>query len=138
MEKERIFLVFALMIVASLFLLNGCGTSNQGNQGSNQGQNNNLNQNAFSSCQASKMTIPFGNDGTYTIEIVGIESEKCHWRYSIDMPQVKQSFECYYPLDKMSNNAYNHLFGIDKTGTECISEICKEQEGLLTSYCQPA
>ena len=96
-----------LILVAAMFLVNGCGTQNQGS-------NQNFNQNTFTSCNPSNQTVPFGQGGRYTIRVIGIENGTCHWQYALQLPQLNQTKDCLYPKDKMSEKAFQHLFGQDK------------------------
>lgn len=127
---KKIWIVFLILALA-IFLVNGCGSQNV-NQ-----NNQNLNQDTFSSCKASSQTVPFGQGGTYTIRIIGPEKGTCHWQYAIQIPQLNQTNDCFYPLENMSDKAFQHLFGADKTGTECSSDLCKQQDGLQQTYCKP-
>lgn len=135
-KRINLYLICALFLI--IFFVAGCGKSNQ-NQGndSNQSDNqNNLNQNAFLSCQASQQKNSLGNDVTYIIKVIGVENQTCHWQYVIQSSQFNQTNDCFYPLDKMSDNAFQHLFGQDKTGTGCSGDTCKEQESLIQTYCK--
>jgi hypothetical protein len=118
--------VVLILIVAGFFIL----TNNPGSQ-----NNQNLNQDTFSACQSSTQTTPFGQGGTYTISVIGLENGNCHWRYSLQLPGLNQTQNCYYPLSDMSSKAFEHLFGQDKTGTECLSDVCKQQDSLQQTYC---
>lgn len=122
-----IFVVLGIFVVLALiiFLMNGP-----------KNQNNNLNQNTYSSCQASTQKIPFGQGETYTITVIGVENGNCHWQFSLQGPSYNQTEDCNYPINQMSNNAFNHLFGQDKTGTECSSDVCKQQASLQQTYCK--
>jgi len=119
-------IVLVLVIVGFFVLTNNSGSQN----------NQNLNQNTFSSCQPSTQTTPFGSGGTYTINVIGIENGNCHWQYSLKLPSLNQTKDCHYPINEMSENAFKHLFGEDKTDTECLSDICKQQDNLQQTYCQ--
>jgi hypothetical protein len=105
------------------------------NSSNNQNNNQDLNQDTFSSCQASTRTTPFGQ-GNYVIKVIGIENGNCHWQFSLQSSNSSQTKDCNYPLAKMSNDAFNHLFGQDKTGTECSSDVCKQQDSLQQTHCK--
>lgn len=106
------------------------------NNSSNQNNNPNLNQSTFSSCIASVQSSPFAQGETYTIRVIGVENGACHWQYSLTGPILNQTTDCNYPLDQMSTDVFNHLFGQDKTGTECSSALCVQQESLQQTYCK--
>lgn len=133
-KKSKTWIVFVVLGVVVLagavifFLMNNSNNSN------NQNNAQNLNQNTFSSCQASTQSTPFGQ-GSYTITIIGIENGNCHWQFSLQQPTFTQTKDCNYPVADMSSAAFNHLFGGDKTGTECSSDVCKQQENLQQTYC---
>jgi len=94
-----------------------------------------LNKDTFSSCQPSTFKTSFAFVGTYTITVIGIENGTCHWIYSLKMSKTNDTKNCYYPPDKMSDKVFGHLFGEDKTGIECSSDLCKQQENLFQTYC---
>lgn len=120
--------IVLILLIIGFFVLTNRPKDNQNNT-------QNLNQDAFSSCQAATRTTPFGQ-GEYIIKVIGVENELCHWQSSLQMPNLNQTKDCFYPLDKMSDKAFQHLFGQDKTGTECSSDLCKEQESLQQTYCK--
>lgn len=130
--------VFVVLVLV-LFLMNGLSNqnSNQLNiQPTVQPPAKNLDQNAFSSCQTATRVTPFGQ-GSYIITVFGVEKGVCHWQFSLQFPQSNQTKDCNYPLTQMSNNAFSHLFGQDKTSTgQCLSDICKQQDSLQQTYCK--
>jgi len=126
-----IIVAIILVLIGGFFLSQNKSTSSQ-----TPNQIPDLSQNTFSSCQASARATPFGQGGTYIVRIIGLENELCHWQFSLEMPQVNQTNDCFYPIEQMSDKASQHLFGMDKTGTECLSDTCKQQESLQAQYCK--
>jgi hypothetical protein len=130
-----IVVVVILVLIGGFFLLQNKNVSTKDASSQPSSQDKNLDPNTFSSCQASTLTTPFG-PGSYIIKVIGIENGNCHWQLSLQMPQGNQTKDCNYPLEQMSNNAFSHLFGGDKTGTGCLSDVCKQQESLQIRYCK--
>lgn len=120
--------IVLVLLVVGFFVLT--------NSPKNQNNTLDLTQNTFSSCQTSVKVTPFGEGGTYTVQIIGLENGLCHWQFSLQMPQGNQTNDCFYPIEQMSDQASQHLFGMDKTGTECSSDVCKQQESLQNTYCK--
>lgn len=85
----------------------------------------------FEVCAPAEFSTPFVGGTTYTITVLGADGDKCHWTTTTAF----DSKDCLYPLTEMSNRAFGHLFGTDKTGTDCSSANCMNQEELQQTYC---
>jgi ABC-type transport system involved in multi-copper enzyme maturation permease subunit len=130
MAKKKIWILFVILavfiVLGTVVLL----------MNSPKSQNTSNNQNAFSSCQQSTQTIPFVQGESYTIAVLGVANGTCHWLFSLQGANLNQTKDCHYPTAEMSNDVYNHLFGQDKTGTQCSSDVCKLQDALQQNFCK--
>jgi hypothetical protein len=125
------FVVLAVVIILALAVFFIFGPENQNTQ-----SQNTLTPDTFSSCQASILIMPVGEGATFTIKVIGTESENCHWQFLLQTSNLSQTKDCNYPTAQMSNDTFYHLFGQDKTDMECLSDICKQQDSLQDTYCK--
>jgi len=91
----------------------------------------------FLECTPSELEMPFGDDSTYIITMIGAENGNCHYTAKIIDKQGNVfngvSTDCLVPLDKMTSERMEHLFGVDSTpGKEAVKA---EQDKLDADYC---
>lgn len=91
----------------------------------------------FLECMPSELEMPFGDDSTYIITIIGAENGNCHYTAKVVDKQgnvfTGVSTDCLVPLDKMTSERLEHLFGGDNApGKEAVKA---EQDKLDADYC---
>jgi len=91
----------------------------------------------FINCQAGEMNMPF-DSGIYTIKVLGLEDEKCHYQVAIKDNTgalLAPGLECRVPKEMITNDRFDHLFGGDKVAGK--EAILTEQNQIDQNYCLP-
>jgi hypothetical protein len=91
----------------------------------------------FLACDKSELRMPFIQNSTYQITVLGLENGKCHYQSKvIDQNGGVSSgiSDCLVPKEAVTENTYGHFFGQDKeSGKE---KIKAEQDKIEQDYCK--
>lgn len=130
--------VAVVVLIAVFFVFNGGKPAAPGTQNNapvvpgptvaNCGSDQNCLLTNFIACSPAKFSTPFAQ-GEYVIEIVGAESDKCHYNLS----NLATGIDCRIPKTLMTEERVRHLFGMDKEpGKE---QVLAAQNSLDALYC---
>ena len=89
-------------------------------------------------CTPSELNAFMEEGTTYMITVFGVEDGKCHYTAKVvdengNVAGGMPSTACLVPMEKITEDTFNHLFGIDKEpGKEAIKA---EQDKIEADYC---
>lgn len=93
----------------------------------------------FLSCSLTELKMPFQEQFTYVISVLGIENGKCHYTSKVvdqNGTVVQSEVDCKVPKELVTSDVLGHFFGQDKaSGKEAIKA---QQDKIESDYCTKA
>ncbi len=88
-------------------------------------------QSQFLGCNRSRLTMPFNEGNTFVVTVYGATEGKCHYVSQVvnENNVALQSTDCNVPLENISSDIINHLFGNEDEAAKA------EQDQLEATYC---
>lgn len=149
---KKIFIFIFLTVSLALFLT-GCGNKQSAANPAANTVEQNVNQSAaapasctdpsclmsyFLACQPSELKMPFVQNNTFQITVLGLENGKCHYQSKVvDQNGVVitgGTNDCSVPKEMLTNATFGHFFGEDKApGKE---KVKAEQDKIEQDYCK--